>query len=80
MPTQLPDAPAHDPHADMEQAFIREFLRDRGLLPEDLKTLPEAEARELMVEASKYASARLCEMEARAHFVEEIHGGGPPLG
>jgi hypothetical protein len=80
MPTQLPAERDHDPHADMEQAFIREFLRDRGLLPEDLKTLPEAEAHDLMVEASKYASARLCEMEARAHFVEDMHGGSPPLG
>jgi hypothetical protein len=70
--------PVHDPHADLEQAFIREFLRDQGYLPEELATLPADEAHRLMVEASKYASAKLCALEARAHWVEEVHGSGPP--
>jgi hypothetical protein len=68
----------HDPHADLEQAFIREFLRDQGYLPEELAALPEAEAHRLMVEASKYASAKLCAVEARAHFVDDVHGFSPP--
>jgi len=81
MTTPQPAAtPTHDPHADLEQAFIREYLRDQGYLPEDLQSLPEAEARELMIEASKYASARLCAVEARAHFVDEVHGGSQPAG
>lgn len=70
--------PEHDPHADLEQAFIREFLRDQGYLPEELAALPEAEAHALMVEASKYASAKLCAVEARAHFVGDVRGFSPP--
>jgi hypothetical protein len=36
--------------------------------------MPEEAARQLMVEASAYASARLAELEARARLVQELEG------
>ena len=68
-----------DPHAQLEHAFIEASLRERGHSLKDLSKLPEAVARQLMTEASTYASARLAEVEARAHFVHEAHGGTLPL-
>ena len=75
MSTQLPETPTmEDPHAQLEKAFIAEYLRSQGHDPEKLHELPEETAKQLMTEACKYASLKLMEMEARAHFVEEIHG------
>ena len=80
MSTQRPEPEReHDPHAQMERAFIEEYLRERGHSLQCLHNLPEDLARQLMTEASRYASARLTEIEARAHFVDEVHGVAPPL-
>jgi hypothetical protein len=67
-----------DPHAQLEKAFIEEYLRERGYSLKDLHTLPEALARQLMTEASIYASSKLTEVEARAHFVGEVHDASQP--
>ena len=70
-----PDPPIADrAHADMEQGFIRAYLREKGYTLEALRTLPEGEAKRLMIEASVYASARLAEIESRAQFSHELHG------
>lgn len=66
--------PFEDPQAQLERAFIDEFLRSRGYNRADLHALPEPEARLLMVQASAYAAGKLTEVESRAHFVHEIHG------
>ena len=68
------DRPLEDPHAHLETALIDVFLRTRGLDRHKLQDLPEAQARQLMEDASAYATARLTELESRAHFVQEIHG------
>lgn len=57
----------------LEQKFIAEFLREKGLTLQDLKKLPADEARKLRIEASKFATARLAELEARARFIHTIH-------
>jgi hypothetical protein len=57
----------------LEQKFIIEFLQERGLTLQDLKTLTPDEARKIRVEASRYATARLAELEARARFISTIH-------
>ena len=66
-------ASAQEPEHGLEQKFIREFLQERGLTLKDLTTLPAEEARKLRIEASRYATARLAELEARARFVDTIH-------
>ena len=63
-----------DPNAQLEMALIDEFLRALGLDRQKLHDLPKNQARRLRREASAYATARLTEVESRAHFVHEIHG------
>jgi hypothetical protein len=65
-----------EPRAAMEKALIEEYLLEQGYSLEKLKELPEQVAKQLMKEASKYASLKLEEIEARAHLVEEIHDKG----
>ena len=70
------ETPMHDPQAQLERAFIDEFLRDRGC---DLSTVdrrPPDERRSLMVGASQYAATKLAEIDARAAYLDELHG--PP--
>ena len=63
-----------DPQTHLETALIDEFLHARGIDRQNLRALPELEVTRLMKDASAYASARLTELESRAHFVHEIHG------
>lgn len=65
-----------EPKVALENALIEEYLADQGYSLEKLKELPERVAKQLMKEASRYASLKLEEIEARAHFVEEIHDKG----
>ena len=68
------DTPIGDPQAQLEIALIDEYLRTRGVSRHNLREIPAEKAAALMREASSYASARLTELESRAHYVEEIHG------
>jgi hypothetical protein len=72
----LPDhdvPPRPDQMAQLEQAFISEFLEQRGFTTATLRELPAADVHALMKEASAYASTRLAEVESRAHYVNELH-------
>ena len=74
MTMKEPDIPAMaDPGVALGQALIEEFFRARDIDPAALHSLPEAEAKRVLTEASIYASTKLAEIEARAHFVHEIH-------
>ena len=68
-----------EPEAALERMYLEEYLHGKGHTLQSLQTLPEEEARRLMVEASSYASTKLAEVETRAHLMEEIHGSSPPL-
>jgi hypothetical protein len=69
-----PDVPPVDDHeAKLELALIEEYLREHG---HDLKELPglAREVRErLLQDASVYAAGKLAEIEARAHYIEDLH-------
>ena len=69
-----------DPLAQLEIAFIEEYLHDRGHHLNTLRDLPRDQANALMKEASAYASGRLTEVETRAHLVEDLHDASEPLG
>lgn len=58
-------------HAQLEIALMEEYL---GRPLQSLAELPEEEAIRLKAEASRYASARLAEIEARAGFVRHVAG------
>lgn len=62
-----------DPHAPLETNLISEFLRNQGHTRKSIQRLPIEEFTRLMIEATRYASARLAEMESRARFVHTIH-------
>ena len=63
-----------DPSAGLERAIIEEFIRSRGYDPARLQDLPEDVRRRVQRDASTHDAARLAEMEARAHYVQELHG------
>ena len=63
-----------DPLAQMERAFIEEFLQARGYSLATLHELGSEQAHEVLKEASTYASGRLSEVESRAHYLHDIHG------
>lgn len=65
--------PMQDREGRLEQALIEEFLRMRGYEMHALQALPEEESKHLLQAASVYAAGKLAEVEARAHFVHEIH-------
>jgi len=65
--------PRADQTAQLEQAFINEFIERRGVTRTTLLELPEHERHALMKEASAYASARLAEVESRAQYVHDLH-------
>ena len=66
--------PMQDPNGPLESELISEFLRTRGYDLRSLDRLPEDDRRRLLRQASMHAAGRLTEIEARAHFVDELHG------
>lgn len=61
------------PLSGLERSIIDEFVRARGHDPHNLTALGDEERQRLLKEASVYASGRLMEVEARSHFLDEIH-------
>jgi hypothetical protein len=66
--------PMVDQMAHLEQALIDDFIRMRGHDPARLHELPAAERDQLLKHATTHAATKLAEVEARAHYVHEIHG------
>jgi len=71
--------PVEDRNALLENALIKEYLQTKGYLLEDIKKLPKDVADKLMKEASQYASLKLEEVQARAHFIKELHDDASSL-
>lgn len=71
--------PVEDPNSLLEKALIEEYLKEKGYSHEDLKKLPADHVEKLMKEASQYASLKMEEVEARAHFVKELHDDASSL-
>ncbi len=65
--------PTDDPEAKLERALMEEYLRRRNHSFADLPLLSPDERRRLLNAATMYADARLAEIGARAHFVEDLH-------
>ena len=72
------DAPMRPPLGQLERALIDEFLRTRGYDPAEVPHLPPEQRDELLRQASRHASARMAEVEARSHYLDEIHHVEPP--
>lgn len=73
MSHDIADTPLQSPHGGLERALIDEFLGMRGHTHESLNAMPEAERAALLAEASLHASAKLSEVDARSHYVHDLH-------
>jgi hypothetical protein len=62
-----------DPEGRLEAALIEEYLQTRGYDARTLHALPDEEAKRVLKDASQYAAMKLAEVDARAHFVHDIH-------
>ena len=71
------ETPLEDPQAQLERALIDEFLQRHGCSLATVNLKPPDEREELLRQASLYAVIRLAEIDARAAYVHELHGGGP---
>jgi hypothetical protein len=72
-PPSTAERPMEDPHAALERAFIDEFLRAHGHTLRSLAERPPEEVATLLRAAVAHATLRLSEIEARAHYVAELH-------
>ena len=68
-----------DPNALLEKALIEEYLHKKGYSRKGLKKLPTEQVETLMKEATLYASLKMEEVKARAHFIEELHDDSSPF-
>ena len=66
--------PLHDLLADLEQHLISAYVTGAGQNLEELLARTDDDARRLLVEASRYASAKLSEVEARSQYLHHLHG------
>ena len=64
--------PVEDPHAALERALIAEFFDHIGQTPRSIEALPPDQRRDVLRFAAAYATLRLTEIEARAHYLNEI--------
>ena len=69
------DQQMEDPNAVLEKALMDEYLHEHGYSLKKLNELPKEMVEQLMKEATRYASLKMEEIHARAHFVDEIHDG-----
>ncbi len=67
--------PLQEPLAELERWIIDDYIRELGHDPTALRAAGDAGSRQILVAASIYAGTRLCEVEARSHYVRELHTG-----
>ena len=65
--------PVEAPLSGLERMLIDEFLHLRGYDAAALAALLPAERDAVLKEASLNASAKLAEIESRAHYVADMH-------
>jgi hypothetical protein len=63
-----------DPQANLERALIDEYLKARGRSFATVSMSAPGD-RKLLAEAAEYAAVRLAEIDARAAYIHQIHGG-----
>ena len=75
MPFTLTDTvPIEEPLAELERDLIAAYVAGAGLDLHDLPTRTDDAARTFLTEASRYASTKLSEIEARFHYLHTLHG------
>jgi hypothetical protein len=67
-------SPLAEPLAGLERTLIEAYAAGAGYDIESLRTRTDEQARELLKNASLYASERLAEVEARSHYLHSLKG------
>ena len=67
-------APLHEPLAELEHQLISAYVAGAGHDLQELRARSDDEAKRLLAEASRYASAKLSEIEARSLYLHHLHG------
>jgi hypothetical protein len=65
---------AEDRESALEQMLIDQYLAGKGYSLAAWQKLPAEEAKQLMIEACRYAALRLTEIDSSAHLWAELHG------
>jgi hypothetical protein len=76
--TPTDTVPIEEPLAELERHLIRAYIAGAGQDLHSLQTRTDEAARSLLAEASRYASAKLSEIEARFHYLHTLHGDSSP--
>ncbi len=71
--------PTEDRNAFLEKQLIEQYLHEKGYSLAGLKKLPADLVEKLMKGASRYASLKMEDVKARAHFIQELHDDGSSL-
>jgi hypothetical protein len=66
--------PLEEPLAEIERHLIAAYVAGAGHDLQDLRKRRDADARTLLAEASRYASEKLSEIEARSHYLHTLRG------
>jgi len=74
MTAERSEFPLEEPQAALERAFIEEYLRAHGHDLRTLHKLPTDQVKGVLREAALHAATKLAELEARAHYIHDIHG------
>jgi hypothetical protein len=66
--------PLEEPLAELERHLISAYVAGAGEDLHRLQTRGDDDARRLLAEASRYASVKLSEIEARFRYLRTLHG------
>ena len=66
--------PLHEPLAELERQLIHTHVANTGHDLDELLARTDEDARRLLAEASRYASGKLSEVEARSRYLHKLHG------
>ena len=74
MTNELIDRPIEEPLAQLERELMTAYVAGAGQDLQALLTRSDEQARQLLTQASLYASARLTEVESRFHYLRGLRG------
>jgi hypothetical protein len=66
--------PVHDLFAELERHLIAAYVAGAGQDIDELLARTDEDAKRLRAEASRYASTKLGEIEARSQYLHKLHG------
>jgi hypothetical protein len=66
--------PLEQPLAELERQLIRAYVAGAGQDFETLCARDDNEGQKILADALRYASTKLGEVEARWHYLRELHG------